>query len=109
LKNVVYNAYPRWTTISPIKTRWQNRQATKKLNHIFNTLKVDRHADKTVENRVLHDRRLNEQQKKATPEEMAFILDRYVNRWQRWVSTAAGLGLISLQETSNIEIRRCQE
>jgi hypothetical protein len=30
-----------------------------------------------------------QKQKKATPEEMASILDCYVNRWQRWA--AAGL------------------
>jgi membrane-bound lytic murein transglycosylase len=46
---------------------------------------------KTVEKHVLHWHQLYEQQKqkKATAEEMAFILDRYVNRWQRWA--AAGL------------------
>jgi hypothetical protein len=40
---------------------------------------------------VLHWHQLYEEQKKkkATSEEMASILDRYVNRWQRWA--AAGL------------------
>jgi 2,4-dienoyl-CoA reductase-like NADH-dependent reductase (Old Yellow Enzyme family) len=48
-------------------------------------------ARKTVEKHVLHWLQLYEQQKKkkATSEEIASILDRYVNRWQRWA--AAGL------------------
>jgi membrane-bound lytic murein transglycosylase len=48
-------------------------------------------ASKTVEKHVLHWHQLYEQQKqkKATSVEMAFVLDCYVNRWQRWV--AAGL------------------
>jgi hypothetical protein len=48
-------------------------------------------ARKTVKKHVLHWHQLYEQQKKkkATFEEMAFISDRYVNRWQR--SAAAGL------------------
>jgi hypothetical protein len=56
---------------------------------------IDR-GKKTVEKRVLHWHQLYEQQKqkKATSEEMASILDCYVNRWQRWV--AAGLQGIKL-------------
>jgi hypothetical protein len=48
-------------------------------------------AMKTVEKHVLHWHQLYKQQikKKATSEEMASILDRYVKRWQRWA--AAGL------------------
>ncbi len=89
------------------RTRWQNRKAVKQLNQILNKLKVEKHPDKTyigkikkgfdflgyhfngnrltvakktVEKHVLHWRQLSEQQKKkkATSEEMAFILDRYV-------------------------------
>jgi RNA-directed DNA polymerase len=100
------------------KTRWQNRKAVKALNQILNKLKVEKHPDKTyigkiengfdflgyqfngnhltvskktVEKRVLHWHQLYEQQKqkKATSVEMTFVLDCYVNRWQRWV--AAGL------------------
>jgi TorA maturation chaperone TorD len=42
-------------------------------------------ARKKVEKHVLHWHQLYEQQKKkkATSEEMALILDCYVNRWQR--------------------------
>jgi membrane-bound lytic murein transglycosylase len=53
-------------------------------------------AKKTVEKHVLHWHQLYEQQKKkkATYEEIAFVLDRYVKRWQRWA--AAGLQGIKL-------------
>jgi hypothetical protein len=46
---------------------------------------------------VLHWYQLYEQQKKkkASSEEMASILDRYVNRWQRWA--AAGLQCIKIE------------
>ena len=100
------------------KTRWKCRGAIKQLNQVFNQLKLEKHPDKTyigkikngfdflgyhyngsqltvarktVEKHILHWHQLYEQQKKrkATSEEMAFILDRYVVRWQRWA--AAGL------------------
>jgi hypothetical protein len=54
-------------------------------------------ARKTVEKHVLHWHQLYEQQKKkkATSEEMAFILDRYTKRWQRWAT--AGLQGIAIE------------
>jgi hypothetical protein len=53
-------------------------------------------AKKTVEKHVLHWHQLYEQQKqkKATSEEMTFVLDCYVKRWQRWA--AAGLQVITI-------------
>ena len=53
-------------------------------------------AKKTVEQHILHWHQLYEQQKKkkATPEEMALVLDCYVKRWQRWV--AASLQVLRL-------------
>ncbi len=96
------------------KTRWKCRRAVKQLNQAFNQLRLEKHPDKTyigkiengfdflgyhfngsqltvarktVEKHILRLRQLYEQQKqiKATSLEMAFILDRYVIRWQRWV------------------------
>ena len=103
-------------------TRWQNRRAVKALNQCFNRLKVKQHPDKTfigridkgfdflgyhfsrkaltlanntVTQHVERIRRLYEQQcyKKATSDEMAFVLDEYVKRWRRWCG--AGLGTIT--------------
>jgi RNA-directed DNA polymerase len=115
------------------KTRWQNRKAVKKLNLILNQLKVEKHPDKTyigkiengfdflgyqfhgnhltvskktVEKHVLHWHQLYEQQKqkKATSEEMTFVLDCYVKRWQRWA--AAGLQGIKIVYDEQIQYRR---
>jgi membrane-bound lytic murein transglycosylase len=115
------------------KTRWQNRKAVKQLNQLLNKLKVEKHPDKTyigkiehgfdflgyhfngsqltvarktVEKHVLHWHQLYEQQKKkkATSEEMASILDCYVNRWQRWV--AAGLQGIKIGVYEQIQYPR---
>jgi RNA-directed DNA polymerase len=115
------------------KTRWHNRKAVKKLNQILNQLKVEKHPDKTyigkiengfdflgyhfngsqltvaaktVEKRVLYWHQLYEQQKqkKATSEEMAFILEGYVNRWQRWVAT--GLQGIKIDVYEQIRYQR---
>ncbi len=95
------------------KTRWQNRKAIKQMNECFNQLKVEQHPDKTfigrikkgfdflgyhfsreplrvanitVKKHVERFVRLYEQQKtkKATTKEMAWVLGRYVKRWQRW-------------------------
>lgn len=106
------------------RTRWQNRKAVKMLNQCLNKLKLHQHPDKTfigridkgfdflgyhisgkqmtvahktVNQHVLHYRRLYEQlrKRKATSEEMASILGLYVKRWQRWV--AAGLQGIRLE------------
>lgn len=118
------------------KTRWQNRKAVKQLNQILNRLKVDKHPDKTyigkidngfdflgyhfdgsqltvarktVEKHVLHWHQLYEQQqqKKATSEEMTFVLDCYVKRWQRWV--AAGLQDIKIDavfaDVQNLDLK----
>jgi hypothetical protein len=41
---------------------------------------------------------MNTRKRKATSEEIAFILDRYVKRWQRWA--AAGLEELRLASTS---------
>jgi hypothetical protein len=61
-------------------------------------------AKKTVVKHVLHWHQLYEQQKKkATSEEIAFILDRYVNRWQRWA--AAGLQGIKIGVYEQIRYR----
>ena len=105
------------------KTRWQNRRAIKCLNQCFARLKVKQHPDKTfigkiergfdflgyhfsreplklarntVKKHVKHIYRLYEQQitKKATSEEVAFVLGNYVKRWQCWCTP--GLGSISL-------------
>jgi hypothetical protein len=45
-----------------------------------------------------------QKQKKATSEEIAFILDRYVNRWQRWA--AAGLQGIKIDVYEQIRYQR---
>ena len=95
------------------KTRWHNRQAIKVLNQVFGQLKISKHPDKTfigkiekgfdflgyhfsleplqlahqtVRRHVEHINRLYEQQvnKKATSEEMAFVLGTYVKRWLGW-------------------------
>ncbi len=92
------------------KTRWQNRRAVKRLNRILNTLKVEKHPDKTfigkidkgfdffgyhfsraalkiagktLEHHALHIARLYERlrQKKATSDEVAFTLGQCVTRW----------------------------
>jgi RNA-directed DNA polymerase len=99
-------------------TRWKLKRAVKRLNEVFNSLKIEKHPDKTfigriengfdflgyhfsgerlkvaeitVKKHVLHIDQLYEQQrkKKATSNEMASTLGLYVKRWQRW--TAAGL------------------
>ena len=104
------------------KTRWHNRKAVRLLNTCFNRLKVKQHPDKTfirkieigfdflgyhfsreplklahntVKKHVERLYRLYEQQKmkKATSEEVAFVLGNYVKRWQCWCT--AGLGNIS--------------
>jgi hypothetical protein len=53
-------------------------------------------AKKTVEKHFIHWHQLYEQQKqkKATSEEMPFILERYINRWQQWA--VAGLPGINI-------------
>ena len=63
-------------------------------------------AKKTVEKRVLHWHQLYEQQKqkKATSEEMAFVLDRYVKRWPRLA--AAGLQGIKIGVYERIQYRQ---
>jgi RNA-directed DNA polymerase len=115
------------------KTRWHNRRAVRELNQILNKLKVEKHPDKTfigkiengfdflgyhfdgshltvakgtVEKHVLHWHQLYEQQKqkKATSEEMTFVLDCYVKRWQRWV--AAGLQGITIDVYEQNRCRR---
>ncbi len=117
------------------KTRWQNRRAVKLLNQCFNRLKVKQHPDKTfigkiekgfdflgyhfsreplklarstVKKHVERIYRLYEQQikKKATSEEVAFILGNYVKRWQCWCT--AGLGDIIFSSVYG-ELRRNQE
>ena len=100
------------------RTRWQNRRAIKQLNQCFNRLKVKQHPDKTfigkiekgfdflgyhfsrealklarntIKKHVARLYRLYEQQtkKKATSEEVAFVLGNYIQRWQCWCT--AGL------------------
>jgi membrane-bound lytic murein transglycosylase len=63
-------------------------------------------AAKTVDKHVLQWHQLYEQQKqkKATSEEMTFVLDRYVKRWQRWV--AAGLQGIKIGVYEQIQYQR---
>jgi membrane-bound lytic murein transglycosylase len=63
-------------------------------------------AAKTVDKHVLQWHQLYEQQKqkKATSEEMTFILDRYVKRWQRWV--AAGLQGIKIGVYEQIQYQQ---
>ena len=106
------------------KTRWHNRRAIKLLNQYFNELKVKQHPDKTfigriekgidflgyhfsrkplkiasitVRKHVERMHRLYEQQniKKATSSEIAFILGDYVKRWQRWCT--AGLSELTIE------------
>jgi len=105
------------------KTRWQNSRVVKRLNQVFNSLKVKQHPDKTfigqidkgfdflgyhfsrkvlqlapitVRKHVERKNRLYEQQakKKAISKEMALVLGHYVKRWQCWCT--AGLGNIKL-------------
>jgi RNA-directed DNA polymerase len=95
------------------KTRWQNRRAVKLMNQTFDQLNVQQHPDKTFIGRIergfdflgyhfsteplqlaaitvkKHLERLHrfyEQQdnKKATPEEVALVLGVYVKRWRSW-------------------------
>ena len=95
------------------RTRWHNRQAVRRLNQCLNTLRLEKHPDKTFIGRIgkgfdflgyhfsrkplevaqktrekhaLHIIRLYEQlrQKKATSDEVASTLGLYVKRWQRW-------------------------
>ena len=106
------------------KTRWQNRTAIRQLNQILDTLKVEKHpdktfigkiekgfdflgyyfsreplkvAEKTVEKHALRIIQLYEQLriKKATSNEMASTLGLYVTRWQRWA--VAGLQGITIE------------
>ncbi len=100
------------------KTRWQNRRVVKQLNQTFNELKIKQHPDKTfigkidkgfdflgyhfsrqplqlatitVKKHLEKLLRLYEQQshKKATSNELAFALEKYIQRWLRWCT--AGL------------------
>jgi hypothetical protein len=115
------------------KTRWQIRKAVKELNQILNTLKVEKHPDKTyigkIENgfdflgyhfsrlnlkvaektwkkHALHIIRLYEQlrKKKATSTEMASSLGLYVKRWQRWA--VAGLQGITIDAYEQTQYQR---
>ena len=103
------------------KTRWHNRQAIKVLNQVFEQLKLAKHPDKTFIGRIergfdflgyhfsleplklaqqtirkhaQHIIQLYEQQKtkKATSEEMAFVLGTYVRRWRIWCNAGLGIG-----------------
>jgi hypothetical protein len=95
------------------QTRWQNRRAIRILNQRFNRLKLQQHPDKTfigkiekgfdflgyhfsrdalliatktVKKHVEKLLQLYEQQNKlkASPEELAVVLGRYIQRWMRW-------------------------
>lgn len=112
------------------KTRWHNRKAIKQLNQYFEKLKIKQHPDKTFIGRIekgfdflgyhfsrktlrLADitvskhverlRRLYEQQKKkkATSDEIAFVLGNYVKRWQCWC-TAGIWSLMCSPYVSNV-------
>lgn len=105
------------------KSRWSLRRAVKRVNQVFNSLKLKQAPDKTfigklergfdflgyhfigsqltvarktVEKHVLHIIQLYEQlrMKKATSHVVTFSLGVYVTRWQRWA--AAGLQGIKL-------------
>lgn len=105
-------------------TRWQLRRAVKLLNQVFNRLKLKQHPDKTyigkidkgfdflgyhfsrqplqlaaitVKKHVEKLHRLYEQQsknKKASSEELAWVLGQCVQHWLRWCT--AGLQGIRL-------------
>jgi len=122
-KNVTYTRYMDDICIMS-KTRWHLRVAIKQLNQQFNALKVEQHPDKTFIGRIekgfdflgyhfsreplqlanttvrRHVERLyqlyeQQNRKKATSQEMTFILGEYVKRWQRWCT--AGLSEVRLQ------------
>jgi len=98
-----------------VPTRWKLRRAVKTLNEIFNTLKLEKHPDKTfvgriergfdflgyhfsprglglarktVENFLARATRLYEQEREAP--DGASMLGLYVRRWVSWVE--GGLG-----------------
>ncbi|TAK61889.1 reverse transcriptase domain-containing protein [Methylobacter sp.] len=111
------------------QTRWQLRRAVKALNQTFNRLNLKRHPDKTyigkidkgfdflgyrfsrqplqlaavtVNKHVEKLHRLYEQQanKKASSEELAWVLGQYVQRWLRWCT--AGLSGIRLELSDDV-------
>jgi len=114
------------------KTRWKCRRAVKRLNTIFNRLKLEKHPDKTFIGQVAKGfdflgyhfspqglkvanitwtkfvtrlYRLYEQ-KKTQPEWVALLGD-YVTRWWRWVQAGINDVVVILEEPKPISDLQC--